>query len=194
MMIKFNITSPILILLILCIFSISCSSIEIFKEKTEIKPAHNYQSFVIVNKEVGQKGFVDTYLDAMVSEALQKELEERGMVYDAENPEVVIRYTSNEDLRQKEVYPNQYPMFGWRVWDPWMFDPRFGNPNSFNRTKNYELMQLIVDFIDPQSDKMLMRLTAVSEVYNQKEKGRKAVRSVEKVVSTYSDHMVASTL
>lgn len=194
MMNKSTITYRLVTLVTLAIVSFSCSSIEIFKEKTEIKPARNYQTFVIVNKEVGQKGFVDTYLDAMVSETLQNELEERGMVYDAENPEVVIRYTSNEDLRQKEVYPSHYPMFGWRVWDPWMFDPRFGNQNNFNRTKNYELMQLIVDFIDPQSDKMLMRLTAVSEVHNQKEKGRKAVRSVEKVVSTYSDHIVGHTL
>lgn len=176
-------------LLILVFFSASCSSIEIFKEKTEFAPYKEYGSFVIINKEIGHRGFNDTYLDALVSDELQSLLEAQGLRYERENPELVIRYTSNEDPRQKEVYNNQYPMWGGRVWDPWMFDPRFYNQQNMVSTKNYQLMQLMVDFIDPSNDKILMQLTAVSEVTSPKDKKNKAIKSIEKIAETYKTHI-----
>lgn len=166
----------------------SCSSIEIFKEKTEFKPYKKYQNFVILNNEVGLKGFNDDFLNALVGEGLKNALEKTGMRYETENPELVVRFTSNEDLRQREVFNNMYPMWGWRVWDPFMFDPRMNNRSMYS-TKNYELLQLIVDFIDPKNDKILMQLTAVSEVHQSSEKKKKLKKSVEKIVETYLYHL-----
>lgn len=166
----------------------SCSSIEIFKEKTEFRPYKKYQNFVILNNEVGLKGFNDDFLNALVGEGLKNALEKTGMRYETENPDLVLRFTSNEDLRQREVYNNMYPMWGWRVWDPFMFDPRFNNRSMYS-TRNYELLQLIVDFIDPKNDKILMQLTAVSEVHQSREKKKKLEKSVEKIVETYLSHM-----
>jgi hypothetical protein len=167
----------------------SCSSIEMFKENTEFKPYTRYKTFAILNKEVGHQGFNDSFLDAMVSSSLQQEYEALGMVYERDNPELVIRYTSNEDPRQREIYNNRYPMWGWRVWDPWMFDPMFQNRFNPVTTRNYQLLQLIVDYIDPQNDKMLMRLTAVSEVANRKEKIKKLNKSIKAVSKTYVEHL-----
>jgi hypothetical protein len=166
----------------------SCSSIEIFKEKTEFKPYKKYQNFVILNNEVGLKGFNDDLLNALVGEGLKNALEKTGMRYETENPELVIRYTSNEDLRQREIFNNMYPMWGWRVWDPFMIDPRMNNRSMYS-TKNYELLQLIVDFIDPKNDKILMQLTAVSEVHQSNEKKKKLEKSVEKIVESYLSHV-----
>lgn len=186
MKINYSLTAAILIL----IFFSSCSSIEIFKENTEIAPYKDYRSFVIINQEIGQVGFNNALLDAQVSQALHNEMEELGLVYERENPDLVIRYTSNEDPRQKEVYHNRYPMWGGRVWDPWMFNPMWMN-NRFNpvTTKDYELLQLIVDYIDPQKDQMLMRLTAVSEINNEKEKKKKLLKSVDQVVESFHNHV-----
>ncbi|WP_228780015.1 DUF4136 domain-containing protein [Aquiflexum lacus] len=178
-----------ILILPLIILGSSCSSIEIFKENTEFRPYKKYLSFVILNKEIGHKGFNDDYLDVMVSDRIQNQLESRGLVYEKENPELIIRYTSNEDLRQKEIYNNLYPMWGGRIWDPWMYDPRFMNQRNMTSTRNYELMQVVVDFIDPKNDKMLMRLTAVSEVSSQKEKNRRALKSVDKIIQTYQEHI-----
>lgn len=142
-----------------------------------------------MNKEIGHKSFSDEFLDALVSDGIQSQLENLGLVYEKEKPELIIRYTSNEDLRQKEVFDNRYPMWGGRIWDPWMYDPRFMNQRSMSSTRNYELMQVVVDFIDPKNDRMLMRLTAVSEVSNQKEKNRRALKSVDKIIQTYYEHI-----
>lgn len=176
----------------LSIFIFSCSSIEIFKENTEFTPYKEYKSFVITNKEIGHRGFNDAYLDAIVADLLQSQLEEQGLQYERDNPELVIRYTSNEDPRQKEVYNNRYPMWGGRVWDPWMYDPRFNNQQITVSTKNYQLMQIMVDFIDPKNDKILMQLTAVSEVNGPKDKKNKAIKSMEKIAQTYKNHILPS--
>lgn len=178
-----------LIILSLLLFGTACSSIEIFKEKTEFKPYKNYKSFVILNREIGHKGFPDDYLDALVSDGLKDIFENQGLVYEREKPDLIIRYTSNEDKRQKEIYNNLYPMWGYRVWDPWMYDPRMYRPQDTGSSRNYELMQLIVDFIDPSNEKMLMSLTAVSEIHNPKEKNRKVMKSVTKIGETYLQHI-----
>ena len=125
----------------------------------------------------------------MVLEDIQSNLEKLGLVYEKEKPELIIRYTSNEDLRQKEIFYDPYPFWGRRIWDPWMYNPMFFNPRNMPTSKNYELMQVVVDFIDPKNDKMLMRLTAVSEVSSPKEKKKKVLKSVEKIIQTYQEHL-----
>jgi hypothetical protein len=177
------------LILLITLFLVSCSSIEIFKENTEFAPYKKYNSFVITNVEIGHRGFTDAYIDATVAEHLQSQLEAQGLQYERDNPELVIRYTSNEDPRQKEVYNNRYPMWGGRVWDPWMYDPRFYNQQNYTSTKNYQLMQIMVDFIDPRNDKILMQLTAVSEVTSAKDKKKKSLKSIEKMVDAYVSHI-----
>lgn len=181
--------SPLTAFIILGFFISSCSSIELFKERTEIRPYKDYTSFVIVNKEVNSKSFSDELIEARVMNELEERMKALGLVYNRESPDLVIRYTSNEDPRQREVYNNQFPMWGMRVWDPWMFDPRFMGRQNMTNTKSYELLQLIVDFIDPKQDKMLMTITAVSEASSNKTKSKNLVKSAEKVVQAYKAHM-----
>jgi len=132
------------------------------------------------------RGFSSQFLDAQVQINLQEALEKEGLVYDKEQPDLVIRYTSNEDLRKREMnnFMNQSPFWGFRVWDPWMFNP---NMNNMNRTteSSYELVQVIVDFIDPKQDKMLMTLTGVTEVSSQKTKDNKILKTTDKIIERF---------
>lgn len=176
----------------LSIFISSCSSIELFKERTEIKPYKEYTSFVIVNKEVGSNSFNDEMVDARIINELEVQMEALGLKYNQQSPDLVLRYTSNEDPRQRETYNSHFPMWGMRVWDPWMYDPRFMGRQNMVNTKNYELIQLIVDFIDPKQDKMLMTITAVSEASSPKTKNKNLVKSAKKVVQAYQAHMEAN--
>ncbi|SDD23849.1 protein of unknown function [Algoriphagus faecimaris] len=165
----------------------SCSAIEIFKENTEIRPNSSYGTFVIVNEEVGMSGFSDPALDELVQKEIRTLLEGQGMIYEKRTPDLVIRYTSNEDLRQREmVNNNPFPMWGYRVWDPWLYNPYMMNNNlNRSRTREYELLQVILDFIDPEKDKFLMTLTGVTEVGNPKTKKRKVVKSTEKILERF---------
>jgi len=175
-----------LIALFLLIGTSSCSSIEIFKENVEILVKRPYKSFVIINQEIGMRGFSSQLIDEQVQEHLQEALEAQGMVYDKTEPELVIRYTSNEDPRKRESTQNYnpYPYWGYRVWDPWMYNPYSNNRNN-SSTTNYELVQVIVDFIDQKEDKLLMTLTGVTEVSSQKTKSKKVLKTTDKIVAFF---------
>lgn len=180
-----RISNQFLFLLLLVGVS-SCSSIEIFKENAEVPIRKPYNSFVIINQEMGMSGFSSQFIDQQVQIHLQEALEAQGLVYDKDTPELVIRYTSNEDLRKRESTQNYnpYPYWGYRVWDPWMYNPYSNNRNN-NSTTNYELVQVIVDFIDQKEDKLLMTLTGVTEVSSQKSKSRKILKTTDKIIDYF---------
>lgn len=162
----------------------SCSSIEIFNENNEMPIVRPYQTFVIINKEIGMRGFSDQFFDELVQIQIQEALEKEGMIYDSMQPDLVIRYRSNEDLREREVINNSnpYPFWGYRVYNPWNYNPY--EPNRVS-TSNYELLQIAVDFIDPSTDKFLMTLTGVTEVTNPKSKPNKVEKTLDSVLSSF---------
>lgn len=163
----------------------SCSSIEVFQENNEIPIVRPYQTFVIINREIEMRGFSDQFFDELVQIQIQETLENAGMIYDSKQPDLVIRYRSNEDLRQREeiINSNPYPFWGYRVYNPWIYNPYETNRVS---TSNYELLQVIVDFIDPSTDKFLMTLTGVTEVSNPKSKRKKIEKTLDAVLSSFT--------
>ncbi|SIN76534.1 DUF4136 domain-containing protein [Algoriphagus halophilus] len=177
---------PIYLVGLLAFILSSCSSIDIFKENTEIPVRKPYSSFVIINQEVGMKEFKSEFIDHQVQIHLQEALEAQGLVYDREKPDLVIRYTSNEDPRKRTTsnYSTPYPYWGYRVWDPWAAS-RYMNPNYGTKTTSYELLQVIVDFIDPTEDKFLMTLTGVTEVSSPKGKDKKVLKTVDKIIESF---------
>ena len=130
-------------------------------ENKEIPFQKTYTSFVLVNKELGIQGFADSDLDKQVQLELEAQLIASGLVYDTKQPDLVIRYHSNEDLRQRESVNtmNSYPFWGMRMYNPWLFNPMMGNPRPQVTTTKYALLQVILDVIDPEQDKYLMTLT-----------------------------------
>jgi hypothetical protein len=165
----------------------SCNSTEVFVENREIPFQKSYQSFVLVNKELGIPGFSDPKLDQQVQEALETQLLAAGLVYDAKKPDLVIRYHSNENLRQRERLNtmNPYPFWGMRMYDPWLFNPMMRNFNSTVTTTKYELLQVILDVIDPSKEKSLMTLTGVTEVSSPKSKTKITLKALEKTTTTF---------
>ena len=173
----------------LCFFVLlsACNSIEVFVENKEIPFQKTYTSFVLVNKELGIQGFGDFDLDQQVQEALETQLLAAGLVYDAKQPDLVIRYHSNEDPRQRERVNtmNPYPYWGMRMYNPWLFNPMMGNYRSTVTTTKYELMQVILDIIDPNQEKSLMTLTGVTEVSSPKSKSKITLKALEKTTNTF---------
>lgn len=166
---------------------VSCNSTEVFVENREQPFRKKYKSFVLVNKELGIPGFLDPNLDQQVLAALEAHFLASGLVYDTNQPELVIRYHSNEDLRQRERVNslNPYPFWGMRMYDPWLFNPRMENYRSPITTSEYELIQVILDIIDPVQEKSLMTLTGVTEVTSKKRKVKLTLKALEKTTHTF---------
>jgi hypothetical protein len=181
--------SPIFCICFLVLLS-ACSSVEVFVENREIPFQKTYRSFVLVNKELGIAGFSDPKLDQQVQVVLEEQLYAAGLVYDAKQPDLVIRYHSNEDLRQRERVNtlNPYPFWGMRMYDPWLFNPMMGNFRSQVTTTNYALLQVILDVIDPKEDKYLMTLTGVTEVATPKSKSKITLKAIEKTTNTFLEY------
>jgi hypothetical protein len=172
-----------------CLFPLcsACSTVEVFVENREIPFQKTYTSFVLVNKELGIQGFADSDLDKQVQLELEAQLVAAGLVYDAKQPDLVIRYHSNEDLRQRESVNtmNSYPFWGMRMYNPWLFNPMMGNSRPQVTTTKYALLQVILDVIDPEQDKYLMTLTGVAEVSQPKSKPKITLKVVEKTTNTF---------
>ena len=166
---------------------VSCNSVEIFVENKEVPFQKTYTRFVLVNKELGILGFKDPLLDQQVQIALEAQLVGAGLVYDAKQPDLVIRYYSNEDLRQRERVNtmNPYSFWGMRMYDPWSFNPMMGNLRAPVTRTNYELLQVILDVIDPTQDKYLMTITGVTEVTSSKSKSRIVLKALKKTTDTF---------
>ena len=145
---------------------------------------------MLVNKELGIAGFSDPKLDQQVQEALEEQLLAAGLIYDAKQPDLVIRYHSNEDLRQRERVNtlNPYPFWGMRMYDPWLFNPMMRNFGSPVTTTKYALLQVILDVIDPKEDKYLMTLTGVTEVATPKSKSKITLKAIEKTTNTFLEY------
>ena len=182
-----NMKSVPIYIFLLVVLLFSCNSAEIFVENREIPFQKRYHSYVLVNKELGIPGFSDPKLDLQVQEALENQLLAAGLVYDAKQPDLVIRYHSNEDLRQRERVNtlNPYPFWGMRMYDPWLFNPMMGNFRSTVTTTKYELLQVILDIIDPSLEKSLMTLTGVTEVSSPKSKSNITLKALEKTTNTF---------
>jgi|GEM_PF-278391 len=178
--------SPIFCLCFFVLLS-ACNTIEVFVENKEIPFQKRYTSFVLVNKELGIQGFADSELDKQVQVELEAQLIASGLVYDAKQPDLVIRYHSNEDLRQRESVNNMnsYPFWGMRMYNPWLFNPMMGNSRPQVTTTKYALLQVIIDVIDPEQDKYLMTLTGVVEVSQPKSKPKITLKVVEKTANTF---------
>lgn len=178
--------SPIFCLCFIVLLS-ACNTIEVFVENKEIPFQKTYTSFVLVNKELGIQGFSDSDLDKQVQVELEAQLIASGLVYDAKKPDLVIRYHSNEDLRQRESVNNMnsYPFWGMRMYNPWLFNPMMGNSRPQVTTTKYALLQVILDVIDPEQDKYLMTLTGVAEVSQPKSKPKTTLKVVEKTANTF---------
>ena len=173
----------------LCFFVLlsACNTIEVFVENKEVPFQKTYTSFVLVNKELGIQGFADSELDKQVQVELEAQLIASGLVYDAKKPDLVIRYHSNEDLRQRESVNtmNPYSFWGMRMYNPWLFNPMMGNSRPQVTTTKYALLQVILDVIDPEQDKYLMTLTGVVEVSQPKSKPKITLKVVEKTANTF---------
>ncbi len=175
----------------LLLFGASCSSVEVFTEKMEMPPVKEYQSFVLIPEFRNFQAYGSEFHDALLRDELTRKLEANGMELNRENPEMVIRYHTQLEPKEKESY-NYNPFWGGgAMYNPMFYDPFFMNRawDGPTQTRQYGWGQIILDFIDPQANKMIMRATAVGEVNSEKGKTKKIKKSVDKILDKFYNHV-----
>ncbi len=176
------------LILFFLLFHISCSSIEIYKDNTELSPYKENRSFMILNKENNLNGFADELLNEKTINEIEFKMMKLGLYYDNKTPDLVIEFSSNEDPRHKEIFRSQYPA-GRPLWNSYNNDPRGLSKQYTISFKDYEVIQVVMNFIDPTQDKMYIRVMAVTEVSSIESKYHLTTKSVGKIVKAYDQHM-----
>jgi hypothetical protein len=156
----------------------ACSPVKVYTEKSDFIKEKEYKSFAILNEVRGKPAFGSPIMEERLQNQLIEGMEKRGFVYEADAPDLIIRYSTDITQNQRVVYPNPYGMW-WPMWGAPMME-----------TRKYDQGEVVFDFIDPQADKVIMRATAVGTVNNPKEKQKKIRNSVERILKEFSSKLV----
>lgn len=163
----------------------ACSPVKVYTEKSEFVKQRSYQTFAILNEIQGKAAFDSPIMEERLQSNLISGMEKRGYTYNADTPDLIIRYNTDVNRNQRVVYPSYGP---WGMWNPWMW-----GGHMMPEVRSYDQGEVIVDFIDPHADKVIMRATAVGTVNNPNEKQKKINTAVDKILREFSTSLVMNS-
>ncbi|WP_375582194.1 DUF4136 domain-containing protein [Cyclobacterium xiamenense] len=164
---------------------VACSPVRVFMEKNELASVEDYKTFFVINQYYDKDAFESPVLEDNLHNSLTLGMESFGFEENMEKPDLIVRYNTNLMDRQKEI--NTMPMmspFGWGMYSPWMM-PYGPNMGGF-RVENYDMGELVVDFIDTRQDKVVLRISAVGEINKPQQKSKNLETSVDKILRAFS--------
>jgi len=176
-----NIKVGLIALVLICVAA--CSPVKVYTEKNNFVEHKQYRTFAILNEVRGKAAFDSPIMEERLQHNLIAGMEKRGFEYDAERPDLIIRYNTDVQQNQRTVYP----AWGrWGMWNPWMWGPQVPE------VRNFDQGEVIIDFIDPAVDRVIMRATAVGTVNNPNQKQKKISTAVDKILREFSNKLVVN--
>ncbi|AWW32560.1 DUF4136 domain-containing protein [Echinicola strongylocentroti] len=179
-------------LLLLVVAAVACNPVKVYLEKDEVKADRKYDTFVIINQYQGKEAWNSPMLDKNLREGLAKGMEERGYKEDAHQPDLILRYNTLLSEGEKEVRDTDYyGMSPYGMYNPYMYRSPYGMPYwpSSTEIEKYNLGEVVIDFIDPMADEVILRISAVGEVNNVKQKYKNIDASVSKILNEFFRNM-----
>ncbi|UCS92924.1 DUF4136 domain-containing protein [Echinicola marina] len=182
-------------IILLGVLLAACNPVKVYLEKNEVKAGKSYKTFAIINQYEGKDAWNSPTLDRNLVDDLVQGMEERGFVQDSEHPDLILRYNTLLSDREKEVSRSAYDgLYPYGLYSPmYRFPYRMGYPYWPSQTEieKYNLGEVLIDFIDPRADKIILRISAVGEVNNIKQKSKNIGVSVDKILYEFSKHLPA---
>ncbi len=127
----------------------------------------------------------DAALNRLVLDSLKSHLEKKGFILDEESPDFLVGYigVSKYSLQTAEISVGAQggPDPGYQSYGHWR--PFYKTGSDSNLTKEGTLM---IDFVDPDTNKLMWRGTARDTVSSNKKKGNKKVtNAIKKLISKF---------
>ncbi|GGZ15237.1 hypothetical protein GCM10007049_04130 [Echinicola pacifica] len=181
-----------LVILTGTLLMVSCSPVRVYLEKNKVKPNQNFSSFTIINEYMGKDAWNSPSLDENLRQALISGMEDQGYHYNEDAPDLILRYNTLLSDGEKEVRESSpYGMSPYGMYNPYMY--RYPYRNSYwpsqTEIEKYKLGEVVIDFIDPRVDELVMRISAVGEVNNMKQKYKNIEESAGKILYEFSRNM-----
>ncbi|WP_186756745.1 DUF4136 domain-containing protein [Echinicola salinicaeni] len=173
--------------------TLACNPVKVYLEKNDVKEDRSYKTFAIINQYEGKDAWNSPTLNGNLIDDLVEGMEERGFVQDSEHPDLILRYNTLLSDREKEVRSNNYDgLYPYGMYSPmYRYPYRMGYPYWPSQTEieKYNLGEVLIDFIDPKADEIILRISAVGEVNNIKQKTKNIGVSVDKILYEFSKYM-----
>ncbi|MBD8490527.1 DUF4136 domain-containing protein [Echinicola sp. CAU 1574] len=181
-------------LLLFVVAIAACNPVKVYLEKEEVKHERSYKTFAIINQYQGKDAWNSPTLNQNLIDDLVKGMEERGYLQDTERPDLILRYNTLLSENEKEVRDNSYNgLYPFGMYNPMMYRYPFGSPYPYwpsqTEIEKYKLGEVVIDFIDPKADEIILRISAVGEVNNIKQKYKNIGVSVDKILHEFSRNM-----
>ncbi|GGF45196.1 DUF4136 domain-containing protein [Echinicola rosea] len=173
----------------------ACNPVKVYLEKEEVNAERSYKTFVVINQYQGKEAWNSPTLDKNLRDGLAQGMQERGYEENLQHPDLILRYNTLLSEGEKEVRSNDYygmsPYGPYGMYNPYMYRNPYGAPYwpSSTEIEKYNLGEVVIDFIDPKADEVILRISAVGEVNNVKQKYKNIDVSVNKILSEFSRNM-----
>lgn len=174
---------------LLLAFVSACSPVRVFLEKDALSSVEEkeYKTFMVESDHPGKNVYGSTELEANLQRLLIEGLEQRGFELDINDPDIIVRYNTLLSQNQKEINTMAHNPWGWGMYNPWMWRtpyPYYGY--GMPKIEKYNLGEVVLNFVDPQEDEEILRISAVGEVTKEKQKSKNIRVSVDRILTEFT--------
>src|SRR5690606_205743 len=175
---------------LLLAFTSACSPVRVFLEKDELSSVKEkeYKTFMVESENPGKNVYGSPELEASLQELLIQGLEQRGFELDINEPDLIVRYNTILSQNQKEINNMAHDPWGWGMYNPWMWRTPYPYRYGYGMPKveKYNLGEIVLDFVDPQKDGEILRISAVGEETKETQKSKNIRVAVARILTEFS--------
>ncbi|WP_257670448.1 DUF4136 domain-containing protein [Parapedobacter tibetensis] len=175
----------------LFILAASCSSYRYHTTKVEATDFSQYRTYGWLSPmdSLSKSYYNNDIAHNNIMETANKELENRGLTYSKENPDLLFRYIAIVNNKSRPMYGG-YPYSPWGMWgyNPWMWGSGWGWGMGWNRpvgTERYRAGHIIIEAKDRRSNTVIWQARGTGQVRNPEEAITKLPDVVTRVMEQY---------
>lgn len=117
-----------------------------------------------------------------IMEVANMELENRGLVYTKENPDLLFRYIAIVNNKSRPIYGG-YPYRPWGYYNPWMWHGYW--PNRPIGQEKYRSGHIIIEALDRKTNTVIWQARGTGDVRNPEQAINNLPKVVEGVMAQY---------
>lgn len=144
-----------------------------------------YRTFALLDPEAANTSadptLYEPLLDRRVRDAVAAELVKRGLMLDAENPDLLVAY----DVAVAQDAPNASPDFGYSYWFGYRYSYNTADFPSFTPIGRYTPGTLVIDLIAATPNELVWRGVAEGGINPAQTDERKIRTAIARILSQY---------
>jgi len=172
-------------LLAFCLLISACSPVKIIAEREAVFQGNTYQSYAFAPVDLQDVDQATAILYEEISKRIAYEMQQKGYVLNAEDPDLLVAFNILSEEQRKEVWRNDNN----NMYNPWMGRGMWGYNNPWGPGMNTRYKEIkyertgtfVVNLLSTQQRELVWRGIGIGPVNNPEERFNTAYQSVEKM-------------